>query len=195
MEIASFWNTWVSLFNVSLKMHDDVIAGRQINQICNYIITNFNEYIKPPCSSLIGTSLINGMSSEEEVELGRTSLFAEPVGSADEGGLETDEGVVERSLSLNLPFVLNFDSVEREGVECVRRALEELVGEIIAGTEPAFDADDEDEVYVCGSGWQWAERWGRRIWGFTFTDAFMRATLLSETLLEGIVSSSELQLC
>ena len=32
MEILNLRNTWVSFLNVSLKIHADVIAGRQINQ-------------------------------------------------------------------------------------------------------------------------------------------------------------------
>ena len=48
-----------------------------------------SEYKNPPYNSLIATLFINGMSSEEEV--GETSPSAEPVGSADIRGLETDE--------------------------------------------------------------------------------------------------------
>ena len=36
------------------------------------------EYTNPPCNSSLATSLINGMSSEEELEVGKTSPFAEP---------------------------------------------------------------------------------------------------------------------
>ena len=62
----------------------------------------------------------------------------------EERALETDEGVVERSVSLDLPFFPNFDSADR-GVECVGTALEQLHGKVIAGTEPAFDGNDEGE--------------------------------------------------
>ena len=33
MEFLNLRNTWVSFFNVSFKMHADVIAGTQNNQI------------------------------------------------------------------------------------------------------------------------------------------------------------------
>ena len=49
----------------------------------------------------------------------------------------------ERVASLNPLFLPNFDAAERKGVECVRRALDQLGGEVIAGSEPVFDAGDE----------------------------------------------------
>ena len=85
------------------------------------------------------------MSSEEEREVKRTSLFAKPDGVVEEGALEVDERVVDRSVFLDPPFVLSFDATEREGVECVRRALEQVGGGVIFGTEPVFDAEDEGE--------------------------------------------------
>ena len=78
---------------------------------------------------------------------------------------------------------------------CVRRALERLGGEVIAGTEPVFHADDEGEdtfVDVVGGGHRHE---GAESAGFTFADALMRANLLSETVLEGVFSSCELPLC
>ena len=36
-------------------------------------------------------------------------------------------------MSLIPLFVTNFDAAEREGVECVQRAIEQLGGEVIAG--------------------------------------------------------------
>ena len=72
-----------------------------------------------------------------------TSPFADK--AVEEGALEIEEAVVERSVSLDPPFVLSFDAAEREGMECVRRGLEQLGGEVVAGTEPVLDADDEGE--------------------------------------------------
>ena len=132
-------------------------------------------------------------STEEEREVRRTSPFADKL--VEEGALEIDEGVVEGSVFLDLPFVLSFDVAEREGVECFWRTLEQLGGEVVSGTEPVFDADDEVEdtfVDVVGGG-QRDE--GAESEGFTFADALMRAKLLSETILEGNVSSCELPLC
>ena len=48
-----------------------------------------NEFINTPCTSFIATSFVHGMSSEQEV--GETSPFTEPVGRADQGGLEIGE--------------------------------------------------------------------------------------------------------
>ena len=68
--------------------------------------------------------------------------IAEPDGVVKEGALETDEWVVERNMSLDPPFVLSFDAADREGVECVRRALEQCGAEVISGTEPVFEGED-----------------------------------------------------
>ena len=73
-------------------------------------------------------------------------------------------------------------------MQCVRRTLERLGGEVISATEPIFDADDEGEdtiVDVASSGHRDE---GAESEGLTFTDAFMRANLPSETLSEGVVS-------
>ena len=83
------------------------------------------------------------ISTEEEI--GDTSSFVEQVLSAEEGELEIDEEVQERLVLLGSPFVPNFDALGRKGVQCVQRALEQLSGEVIAGTEPVFDTDDEGE--------------------------------------------------
>ena len=80
-------------------------------------------------------------------------------------------------------------------MECVRRTLEQLSDEIISGTELVFDADDEGEgtfVDVVGGG---HKDDGVESEGFTFADALMRSNLLSDTVSEVIVSSSELPLC
>ena len=154
-----------------------------------------NEYINPPCNSSLATSFINGMSSREEIEVGRTFPFAEPDEVVEEGALEIDERAVERISSLDPPFVLSFAAAEREGVQCARRTLEQLGGEVISATEPVFDEDDEGEntfVDVVGGG---QRNEGAESEGFTFIDALMRANLLSETLLEGVVSSYELPVC
>ena len=82
-------------------------------------------------------------STEDEKGVRMTFPFAGEV--AEEGALEIDGGVVERSVSLDPPFVFGFDAAAREGVECVRRALEQLGSEVVSGTEPVFDADDEGE--------------------------------------------------
>ena len=122
-------------------------------------------------------------STDEEREVRRTSLFADEV--AEERALEIDEGVVERSVSLDPPFVPVSDAAEREGAVCVRRALKLFSSEIICGTEPVLGADDDGEssfVDVVG-GEQRDE--GAEFAGFTFSDALMRANLLSENCFGG----------
>ena len=108
--------------------------------------------------------------------------------------MEFDEGVAERSVSLDLPFVLSFDAAEEEGVQCGWKYLEQF-GDEIVGIEPVVDADDEGEVTfvdVVGSG---QRDKGAGSEGFTIADALMRANVLSKTVLEGVVNSYELPLC
>ena len=105
------------------------------------------------------------------------------------------EGVVERSVSLDPPFVPSFDVAEREGADCVRRALQLLSGEVICGTEPVLGAgDDGKHSFVDVVGGEHRDE-GAESEDFTFADALMRANLLSETVLEGDVVSSEPPLC
>ena len=64
-----------------------------------------------------------------------------------------------------------------------------------SGTDPVFDADNEGEnTSVDGVGSRQRDD-GAESEGFTFADALMRANMLSETVLEGVVSSSELPFC
>ena len=120
-------------------------------------------------------------STEEEREVRSTSPFADEI--AEEGALEIDEGVVERSVSLDPSFVVGFDVAEREGVECVRRALEHLSSEVICGTELVLGIDDDGDdsfVDVVGGG-QRDE--GAVSEGFVCADALMRVNRLSETVM------------
>ena len=133
-------------------------------------------------------------SSGRENEVGRRSPFADDV--VEEGVLEIDEIEVEESVSPVPPFAPNLSVAEREGVECVRRVLEQLSSEVIESSERALERDDDDGndsfVAVVGDG-QTDE--GAVSEGFTFAEALMRANLLSETVLEGGVGSSEMPLC
>ena len=181
-------------------MHADVIAGRQINQTLNKILTNFmNKYVNPPCNSSLATSFIiltknNEFVGERENEVGRASPYAGDV--VEEGALEIDEREVEESVSPVPPFVPNLSVAKREGVECVRRVLEQLSSEVIDGTERALERDDDDgnDSFVDVVGDEQTDE-GAVSEGFTFAEALMRANLLSETVLEGDVGSSELPLC
>ena len=132
-------------------------------------------------------------STEEQREVRRTSPFADQV--AKEGALDIDEGAVERSVSLDPPFVPSFDVAEREGEECVGRALELLSSNVICGTELVLGADDDGEdsfVDVVGGDQRDEDAESE---GFTFADALIRSNLLSKTVLEGDVGSTELPLC
>ena len=179
-------------------MHADVIAGRQINQTLGEIIKKcMNKHVNPPCNSSLATSFIiltKIMSSPgRENEVGRRS----PVGDdfLEEVVLEIDEREVEESASPVPPFAGPF---EREGVECVRRVLEQLSSEAMESAERVVerDADDDDGQYsyVDVVGDEETDE-GAVSEGFTFAEALMRANLLSETVLEGGVSSTELPLC
>ena len=132
-------------------------------------------------------------STEEEREATRTSPSADD--AVEEGALQFDERMAERSVPLDPPFVLSFDAAEKEGVECVRGAVEQFGCEVNSGTEPVFDADDEGEdkfLDVVGGG-QRGE--GAESEVFTFADALMHVNLISKTVLEGVVNSYELPLC
>ena len=113
--------------------------------------------------------------------------------------MEIDEREVEESVSPVPPFVPNLSVAEIEGVECVRRVLEQLSIDAIENTERALERDDDnDDVgndsFVDVVGDEQTDE-GAVSEGFTFAEALMRANLLSETVLEGGVGSSELPLC
>ena len=133
-------------------------------------------------------------SSERENEVGRRSPFAGDV--VEEGALEIDEREVEESMFPVPPFVPDLSVAERGGVECVRRVSEQLSSEIIDGTECALERDDDDgnDSFVDVVGDKQTDE-GAVSEGFTLAEALMRANLLSETVLEGDVGSSELPLC
>ena len=180
-------------------MHADVIAGRQINQTLKKIIKNFKiKYVNPPCNSSLATSFIVltkiKISSERENEVGRTSPFGDDV--VEEGALGIDEREVEEIVSPVSPFVTNLSVAEREGVECVRRVLEQLSSEVIDSTGRALERDNDDgnDSFVDVVGDEQTDE-GAVSEGFTFAEALMRANLLSETVLEGAFGSSELPLC
>ena len=156
------------------------------------------KYVNPPCNSSLATSFISltkkMSSSERENEVGRTSPFVDDV--VEERALEIDEGEVAESVSPVPPFVSNLSVAEREGVECVQRLLEQLSSEVIDSTERALERDDDDgnDSFVDVVGDEQTDE-GAVSEGFTFAEVLMRANLLSETVLEGGVSSSELPLC
>ena len=70
--------------------------------------------------------------SGRESEVGRRSPFGDDV--LEEGVLEIDEREVEESTSPVLHFAPDLSVVEREGVECARRVLEQLTSDAMENT-------------------------------------------------------------
>ena len=136
-------------------------------------------------------------SSGRENEVGRRFPFGDDV--LEEGVLEIDEREVEESVSPVPPFAPDLSVAEREGVECVRRVLEQLSSEAIESSERAVERDDDDDdegndSFVDVVGDEETDE-GAVSEGFTFAEVLRRANLLSETVLEGGVGSSEMPLC
>ena len=125
-------------------------------------------------------------TTEEEVWI--TSPFGGSVVS-DEPELAIDEGVPESSAVPNLQFVPDLDVVVREGEECVRRAWEE-----VEASDSRTEEASEGDSFVDSMGSLEKETGGESE-GFTFADILLRADLLSETVLEGLLNTSDLPLC
>ena len=183
-------------------MLTSLLADKLI-RLLNKIMKNFmKKYVNPTCNSSLATSFIILItkimsSSGRENEVGRRSPFAGDV--VEEGALEIDEREAGESVSPVLPFVSNLSVAEIEGVECVRRVLEQLSTEAIESTERALERDDDNDddgndSFVDVVGDEQTDE-GAVSEGFTFAEALMRANLLSETVLEGDVGSSEFSLC
>ena len=196
MESLNLRNTWVSFLNVSLKMHADVIAGRQINQTLSYIINNFMiEHVSPPCKSSLATSFISEnieykwrrRRSEEYIPLCWWGCWRRSIG--DWWGSGREECV---SWS---PVCPQFQCSKKRRCGLRRENLEHSNGKVICGMEPVLDADDdgEDSIVDVFGGEQRDE--GAESECFTFAYARMRANRFSGTVLEGDVGSSELPLC
>ena len=134
--------------------------------------------------------------SGREEEVGRSSPFGGDV--VEEGVLEIDEREVGESVSPIPPFAPELSVAEREGVECVRRVLERLSSEAMESAVCAAERDDGDDdgndSFVDVVGDEETDE-GAVSEGFTFAEALMRANLLSETVVEGDVGSSEMPLC
>ena len=94
-------------------------------------------------------------------------------------------------------MVPDYDVAER-GEECVRRALEQMSGDVGVvggvGCGTKGGADEEKTSFadiIVGMDTGTACELG----GFTFTDVLQRADMLSETILEGVVDTFEVPLC
>ena len=119
--------------------------------------------------------------------MGRRSPFGDDV--LEEGALEIDEREVGESVSPVPPFAPDLSVAEREGVECVRRVLEQLSSGVVGSSERAVERDDDDDdghdSYVDVVGDEETDECAVSE-GFTFAEALMRANLMSETVLEGV---------
>ena len=136
-------------------------------------------------------------SSERENEVGRRSPFGDDV--LKEGALEIDEREVEESVSPVPPFAPDLSIAEIEGVECVRRVLEQFSSEAMESAERALERgddkdDDGNDSFVDVVGDEETDECAVSE-GLTFAEVLMRANLLPETVLEGGVVSCELPLC
>ena len=91
----------------------------------------------------------------------------------------------------------HFDVAEREGEQCVRRALEELevVNRSHSDSATERDTEDEEKSFVDILRCMELEIGGESE-GFSFADILQWAVMLSETnILEGVVDTSELLFC
>ena len=127
------------------------------------------------------------MSSTEEEE-GITSVFAASVAS-DEREPAIDEDVSESSLVPNSNFVPDSNVVVKEGEEFVRRSLEEFGA---SGGRAEEASEGGSWVDIMGS---FEDETGCESQGLAFADILQRADSLSETLLEGVVNTSDFPLC
>ena len=110
-------------------------------------------------------------SSSDETEV--TSFFAKKVLSVEAGEFTINEEATEENESLDFALNPSFDTVEREGEKCARKALEQFGGEISVGGEPACDAEDEGEVAFVDAIGDGRRDKGAELQGFTFTDALI----------------------
>ena len=126
--------------------------------------------------------------SKSKKEVGITCHFGGSIAS-DEPELAIDEGVPESGVVPNLQFVPDSNVVIQEGVECVRRVLEENE----ASDSPIEEASGGDSFVDIRGGLD--KDVGDESEGFTFADLLQRADPLSETVLEGVVDVPDLPLC
>ena len=131
-------------------------------------------------------ALATSFTIEEEV--GITSPFGGSTAS-DERELAIDESVPQSNSLPNFEFVPDLDVVIREAEECVRRALEEVEASDCRA-EKASEGDSFVDIMV-----GLEKENGGESEGFTFADILQRADLLSETVMEGVVTTPVLPLC
>ena len=151
-----------------------------------------NKFIDPPCKSLTATSFFHGMKSQEELR--EKYLFTEPVGSADEVGLEIDEEASTVKSVPNPRNVPDSNLTAKEGEECVRRASKENEADIGGHADCRVEGNSEKDSFLDIVGSLEQDNEGE-CEGFTFTDMLLRADLLSEILSEGIVDTPDMPLC
>ena len=132
------------------------------------------------------------MSSTEETG-GVISPFDRNV-SDKERKLATDDDASTISLFLISPVDPNLNVANREGEDCVRRALEEAAASVASHSECRAEEASEGEslVDIKGSLKRETRVESER---FTSADILQRADFSSTTLLEGVVSALDFPLC
>ena len=186
----------MSFLSVSLKMHANVIAGRQIHQTGKRIIMkSMNKYVNPPCNSSLATSCAKSVMASYCGEGKVVDLFKEGVSSSAEGDLAIDETASTVSLAPNVCVVSGKSVAAQEVEECVEVFVDHLSGEEGAARHYVLEGGaDENDSYVdimsgiIAVGDVESEGW-------SFADALARANLSMETLAEGVVDTSHLLTC
>ena len=128
------------------------------------------------------------MSSSSE-EVGVTSAFDETVSSVEDGELAIDDTVVENILNPDPAMAPDYDVPETKG------ALEELTVGVGSHADCVAEKTREGQtifIEIMGSKERKAGGEKER---FMPADILQRADLLSESLLQGVVYTSELPLC
>ena len=132
-------NTCILFLNTSLKVHADVIAGRQINQALNKIFKNYiGKYVKPPCNSSLATSCAKSVMASSEGKV--AALFTEAVSISSEGEVAIDATASTVSLAPNVCVVPGVSAAMRWRVcgSC------EWWGECYTSFCSGREADDND---------------------------------------------------
>ena len=117
-------------------------------------------------------------------EAGVTSFFAGSVMSVMVADLTKDKEVVDSSHSPNPPIVLNFSVVVREGEECLRRGLGQLIRETGVGIDVqcVVEGDNEEETSFVDIIVDLDVGAGDAREGFTFADNSQWAGSLSKNI-------------
>ena len=111
-----------------LRMHANVIAGRQSNQTLNKVIRNFTKKdVNTPYNSSLATSCAKSVMASSEAKV--ATLFTDGVSSSAEGELAIDETASTASLASHVCVVPGVSAAVQDGEECVEELVDHLGGE------------------------------------------------------------------